>query len=152
MYLLEANGCPELADVQLTDVSSKEVMEGNGWKFDISHHKPSGTKDRCGSDTWYGYKSPGNGWAGANFTGFGNAILTFGNCFNSGKVQVFLNGVLRAAAERNVIEKRLHFNFHPKDFLLISEFETAIIKINLLSITCPGKTCYCIHLCSHKIK
>ena len=146
MYLVGAKNCPEAADFNLIDVSSKLQMENNGWSFDINSHESSTYIDTCGAhNTWYGYTYPGDGTITATFTGSGTATLDYGNCFtdtnHNGKVNVHLNGNLIDVANTNTASKQIKFDFSPKDVLLLSE-TVGIIKLNSLKLSCKGKTLY----------
>ena len=139
MYLIDAKNGHETPDFKLTDVSSKSQMENNGWIFDIEFHKPYTYRDTCGSqDTWYGYTQPGDGKVTATFTGSGTATLDYGNCFTdkkyNGKVNVYLNSILIDEANRTTASKQITFDFFPRDVLLLSETDVAIIKLNSLKI------------------
>ena len=138
IHLIATDPCLEAVDVKLTDVSSKSQMENNGWSFDTDFDKTALYKDICDmQNTWYGYKFPGEGTTTAKFTGSGTATLDYGNCYTAGKVNVYLNGVLKDVANMNMPSKSITFNFSPNDALLLSE-DTAIIKLNSLNLTCKG--------------
>ena len=132
------------ADATLGDLTSKTIMEANGWKVNVgSSFNP--TYAKCaGTSTWYGYSSGSTvGSVAASLKGTGRATLNFGNCFTSGKVIVYLNNkeISRANANQNAIE--IVFNFSEGDVLRIDEewdgVRGGIIKLNSFVVSCSGK-------------
>ena len=130
--------CPDAADVKLTNVRSKSQMKNNGWSFDTNYDENSYVSCAI-PNTWYGYKYPGVGTVTASFTGWGTATLDYGNCLTEGKVNVYLNGVLKDVAYKNTPSKQITFDFSPNDVLLLSE-TYGVIKLNSLKLTCRGRT------------
>jgi len=147
-------------DKSLTILTSKKVMEGNGWTFDILYDEhgidiskldPRKLKRqiRCNLDTWYGYiDKEYNGYyetakITATFKGKGKATLTFGNCGLSteGKsvddnVWVFLNEKKIGGAWQGRNETSTAFTYKPGDKLTIQEKGHGIIKVNSLILDC----------------
>ena len=123
----------------LTNVSSRPVMEENGWEFHVSHWDKSEFVDICDNDTWYGfYGGYGRGSVSTNFKGSGLGILIFGNCWAHNQVEVYFNDNKISNAIGNVTRKEIQFHFSPGDTLQVME-DGAIIKLHSLSITCTCK-------------
>ena len=117
-------------------------MENKGWTLDTDNQfdKWSHEKARsCGDKTWYGFRAPGVGKISATFVGTGAATLDYGNCFNDGKVHVYLNGKLIDTALPNTPSKQITFHFNPRDVLSLDENPDGIIKLNSLNLHCEGK-------------
>ena len=87
---------------------------------------------------WYGY---GNGLTigsvSTNFNVKGRARLDFGNCNsgNSGIVNAYLDGNLKASAPEGTPSKTVEFDFNIGSNLMITEENGAIIQFNSLHIT-----------------
>ena len=124
-------------DEKLEDLSSTEVMRKNGWKIDA---KVFGRENRfrkyCGggANAWYGNK-PGRkvGFLQANFQGTGKAKLSYGNCYHSGAVIVYLNNqeISRASPKSNEV---ISFNYEKNDVVRITE-TIGVIKLDALELT-----------------
>ena len=118
-------------------------MEVKGWLFDINYDIPSDLPydllSACGGKAWYGFKHPGIGKISATFAGMGTATLGYGNCYTGGQTNIFLNGRLIDAAERNTPSTQITFDFSPGDVLLINEDDTGIIKLNSLTLKCKSE-------------
>ena len=126
-------------DEMLEVVTSKLIMQSNGWKIYTSHSSDAQYIEQCGSDTWFGYSyGYAIGSAKATFVGQGEATLTFGNCYHSGQVLVYLNDKKIAHANALVLGKEVTFNYSRRDDLMIKEVNTAIIKLNSLRIRSNG--------------
>ena len=128
----------ECPDKKISDVSNREVMEKNGWKFNTSHSDMKWQRSNCGEGSWFGLHAGfAEGSVSTTFQGSGTATLTFGNCWTSSlyKVSVILNEELKAEAKGSELEKEVTFSFNQGDHLIIKE-DGAIIKINSLIITC----------------
>lgn len=139
-----SNDCPATVDFQLTDLSSTSQMESNGWSFDTNYDATNWNQaEACNvHDTWYGFKSPGDGTVTATFTGSGSATLDYGNCWTQGYVSVYLNGELKDGASPNTPSKIITFNFSPNDVLVLEETGECVIKLNSLELGCV--TCACL--------
>ena len=93
----------------------------------------------CGKDeAWYGWKlNSGVGSISTTFTAYGNAELSFGNCWASGTVKVYLDEIEIASADP-VKHKTVTFDFQPGAVLSIrDEGANSIIQISKFKIlTC----------------
>ena len=122
------------------DLSNQQVMESNGWVFDVSDSMGEQYLEACGEATWYGWaRAESVGSIEIVLEGHGMATLNFGNCFGKpGEVKVLLNDDLVGSANEDVKNHILEFPFSNGDKLKISE-EHGIIKINSFEIKCSGK-------------
>ena len=128
-------------DNKLTDFSSAMVMERNGWKLNIKYSMTSAYSRQCGMDTWFGYNYGRSvGSVQTTFQGTGKAVLNFGNCYQSGRVIVYLNGKEISRAHGNTLRKEVEFQYSKGDLLRIEEVHVAIIKINSLGLYHNGTT------------
>ena len=140
-------------DGSLANVTSKSIMEQNGWKVDVeySNEKPYNLEyeQNCSSNTFYGHRHGVGIWkVSATFRGSGKGILTYGNCYKNGYVAVHLNGVELARASANRRDS-VAFPYRRGDILSIEGQYDGIIKLYSLEIE---ESCKYIltHLC-HKI-
>jgi len=125
-------------DYKLNDFSSAEVMEQNGWKIDAKNSMDPHYSEWCGTETWFGYtSSDAIGYVEATFVGKGRATLTFGNCNKEGSVVVKLDGKEISSAKAKTLEK-VEFQYSQGNTLRIEEINTAIIKLNSLSMVTEG--------------
>ena len=114
-------------------------MQANGWKIHTSFSSDPKYMEQCGNDTWFGYSYLDDiGYVKATFVGQGEATLTFGNCYHSGQVLVYLNDKKISHANALVLQKEVTFNYSKRDDLMIKEVNTAIIKLNSLRIRSNG--------------
>ena len=122
------------SDAALTEVTTKEAMEQNGWRFSVSSEPNMIYDMACGSGTWYGYLSrEREGEVSATFQGRGFAKLVYGNCWTDHGVDVYLDNFLISRSRENRTE--VGFQFFPGSILTIKEVN-AIIKLHSLSIEC----------------
>lgn len=117
-------------------------MEKNGWVFsNCMRHKPTELNKTCGnSSTWYGSGANCRSSLTANFTGSGTAILSFGNCKDTGMV-IFKKSDISGkgfvdAAEGNNMSREIKFQYLPNQFIELISFDNAVIKLNFLQINC----------------
>ena len=115
-------------------------MERNGWIIDVKKSMDPRYFDTCGKETWFGY-NPGSsvGSVKTRFLGNGAATLNFGNCYNRGRVKVYLNDKEISIAYKNTLKKEVTFEYFQGDRLSIKEFSSAIIKLNSLTLRNQGK-------------
>ena len=125
-----------------------EIMQSNGWVFknltnSMSQCMPftSTVPDVCGMDgsTWYGW---GCGNKAGSITtllrGSGVATLHYGNCGDSGKVNVYLNGtkILSSPPGRKSLQS---FDYYDGNELKITDEEgNGIIQIISITFACKG--------------
>ena len=131
----------ECSDTDLGFLSSKSVMEGNGWNVDVEYSNENdwNSIENCSLVTFYGY-SPNEivGTVSANFKGSGEATLAYGNCFRTGYVLVSLNDLELGRVDSNS-RANVTFDFSEGDILRIEEFESARIKLYRLTFEGCGK-------------
>ena len=131
-------------DLRLSDVSSRKVMEENGWRFKHIGQTVSraGVRDdKCGSGSWYGWKNYDANEAGSlsvTFVESGSGTLTFGNCWGQDTVDVYFDGEKISSAKVNELEQKASFEFKEKNTLELRTEGKGIMKINSLEISCSG--------------
>ena len=133
-------------NLDLADVSSKTVMESNGWVFHGKKgcgtgkwYEDSNGQKVCGPGSWY-CSGSAIGSISTTLRGSGSATLDFGNCYTKGKVVVLLNGQEingkgKSTANANVKSKNITFKFIPGDELKIIEPDNGIIKLNSFTLS-----------------
>ena len=102
--------------------------------------------EKCGKDTWYGWKTPGStGIASVSvmFFNSGIATLEFQNCHIMGTVDVLLSHKLNTT-ERKIANAKggdkssqVKFYFYKGTTLNITT-KGGIVKLNSLAISCNG--------------
>ena len=132
----------------LTNIDGGTIsMIRNGWKFDFTHdgsilsdnYKQVGTKCAKGAK-WYGWSDHSHvGTLVAVLKGSGEVTLSFGNCWDSGKVNVYLDTALMATApadSNNVVKT---FSFTPGSVLRIKDEDgNAVVRLNYIQFSCYG--------------
>ena len=139
LYYTETETNLQCSDKQLSDVSSRSVMEYNGWEFASFVSKPR-EHYYCGTETVYGYNAGSRtASVSATFEGSGTATLTFGNCYSvrSFTVDVYFNNAKIATANASELRETVTFNFFKGSNLRI-EVNGGIIKLNSLEISCDA--------------
>ena len=115
----------------------------NGWTIDIDSDSDFYTKKLCskwGTNNWYGFKQ-GNaiGSLSTIFNGRGHARLDFGNCWTTGTVKAYLDGIFISFAPGSTPSKTVEFHFKFGSILKITEENASIISYNsLIIIQCNG--------------
>ena len=133
-------------DLRLREVSSRKVMEDNGWRFKHIGQTVSraGVRDQnCGSDTWYGWKNYDANEAGSvsvTFVESGSGTLTYGNCWGQDMVDVYIDGEKISSAKVHELQQKASFDFKEKTTLEIRTEGKGIMKINSLEISCSGNS------------
>ena len=132
----------------LTNINGGTIsMIRNGWKFDFTHdgsilsdnYKQVGKKCAKGAK-WYGWSDHSHvGTLVAVLKGSGEVTLSFGNCWDSGKVNVYLDTALMATAppkSNNVVKT---FSFTPGSVLRIKDEDgNAVVRLNYIQFSCYG--------------
>ena len=78
------------------------------------------------------------GYIKTKIEGFGTGRLDFGNCWNSGIVKVFLDGIEIASAPVSTPNKIVEFGFNSSE-LEIREEDIGILVFNSFEVlTCQG--------------
>ena len=137
MFIFLDSEC--LENELLTTLGNTRDMSNNGWNINVKFEKSINNNDaehdeRCGSENnWYGWSPNENiGMISATLQGNGSLTLDFGNCFVSGKVNVYLNSNLMATAPANIKNYVTEFSFTHGSLLKIKEEETGIILLESL--------------------
>ena len=135
-----------MVDKRLEDLSSKKVMQKNGWTinadnklgWDRNGNMVKDYSNRCGRETWFGYNRGRTvGWVKTTFRGNGAATLNFGNCYKQGEVIVYLNENEISRAYNNTPKVETNFEYNKGDVLSIKE-DKGIIKLNSLKLYRQG--------------
>jgi hypothetical protein len=123
------------------DVSSKAAMEANGWVFDFEYpDRQNLAACKTSPQTWYG-------WSGRNAAGVlsrtlegsGKYTLDFGNCWNGGNVNVYLNNVKIGSAPPSTMSKVITFDYVDGDILQIKDEDgNSVVKLNGVSCAPAG--------------
>ena len=133
----------------LTDITSRDIMEANGWVFEnltsnISYCMPSRPtiKEKCRGENgthWYGWGCGKNvGAVSITFKGSGTATLNYGNCWDSGRVNVYLNNVKVSYSLPGTTEMyRFPYN-DGNELKIMDEEGNAIINIFDITFNCKG--------------
>ena len=126
-------------------------METNGWVFEnltsnISYCMPSQStvQEKCGgknATNWYGWGCGKNvGAISTVLRGSGTATLHYGNCWNSGMINVYLNNV-KISYSLPGTSQRYRFPYNDGYELKIMDEEgNGIINIIDIKFTCKGKS------------
>ena len=149
MFLLiitKSSAPAKCVDLRLREVSSRKMMEDNGWRFKHIGQTVSraGVRDQnCGSDTWYGWKNYDANEAGSvsvTFVESGSGTLTYGNCWGQDMVDVYIDGEKISSAKVHELQQKASFDFKEKTTLEIRTEGKGIMKINSLEISCSGNS------------
>lgn len=95
-------------------------------------------QQKCGSEHFHARKT-GNGVGVASKTlrGSGKAELEYGNCWDAGKVNVYLNGKMISSASPLTRSKRVKFKFGAGDKLEVKDEEgNAVVQLIRLKLEC----------------
>ena len=131
-------------------------MSSNGWKFDLTNDgsTPSAAAyayvgkycaAKNGKRNWFGWSDWKKvGTLSTVLKGSGNLTINFGNCWNSGKVKVYLDAKLMATADKSELGHpktvTATFAFHQGSLLEIKdEGDNSVISLNSMTFDCSGK-------------
>ena len=137
------SGCSE--NNKLSLLGTQSIMASNGWKFDLTHdgsaqtdtYKRAGVKCRS---KWYGWSTHSFvGTLSAILNGTGEVAMEFGNCWNDGNVNVYLNSKLIATATEGTPSVNKSFSFTPGALLEIKDEDgNAVMALNSITFSCNG--------------
>ena len=100
----------------------------------------------CGKGKrWFGYNYDSGGSVNTTLFGCGNASLNFGNCYESGKVLAYLNGI-ELGSVTGLKNKTIDFGFMDGDSIEIQENGGIILLNNFVQNPCPGESRIFIHI------
>ena len=122
-------------DKRLEDLSSKRVMQANGWNMGTIT-RFGGRDEDCGKDIFYGFNDGNTGSMTATFVGSGKATLEFGCCHaeGTGYVYVYLNGLeIKNTVGNGNKMTELTFQYAKADVLKIKE-SSGTIKLYSLKL------------------
>merc|ERR1719186_1953372 len=119
-------------------------MRSNGWKTDFTNPdaNENGVGDQCVVNgqkaPWFGWSSSSKvGTLSATFTGHGEAIVDFGNCWNSGKVKLYKDDTLIGSASVGTKSKIAKFRFSPGTVLKLKDEDGySIVMLNSITVNC----------------
>ena len=121
-------------------------MQDAGWIWSVEEWENDnpGVAAKCRRGTnWFGWSGHAVvGTVSATLQGNGEATLDFGNCWDTGEVNVYLNHNQVASAQKNTPSKIVSFNFHDGDKLkLRDDGGNSVIAINEITFRCSsGRT------------
>jgi hypothetical protein len=128
---------------KVESLTNAAAMKDNGWTFhDFCCQDQLGGQQQCSSgsfrqwDHWARVSTVRKYLQVGTCTGrAGRATLDFGNCWNSGKVNVYLNDVKIAVAPPATASQKHTFTFQNNDKLELKDEEgNAVIQINELTL------------------
>ena len=122
-------------------------MVENGWQFNFNYDgtNPSDSNYQlvgrsCVGAKWYGWSHFSQvGTLSAILQGSGEVSLGFGNCWDDGSVNVYLDGALKSTAKAGIKNQAVKFEFTPGSVLSIKdENGNAVIRLNSITFSCTG--------------
>lgn len=125
-------------------IADKDALVQDGWEVHVDHSNGDDSnsvahENNCSMDTFYGYKNGASvGSVAKRFEQSGKGMLFYGNCFKTGYVSVFLNGVQLSRSLSNT-QGWLTFYYSKDDRLTIEEYGKAIIKLYYVVLEDCGK-------------
>ena len=140
-YLLDCNVVSE----NLNELVGSRTKNNSVWDINVSHGQwlypdpEPGVPDAwssCGEgNKWYGWELNDKiGCISTIFPVSGRAKISFGNCWSSGTVMVYLNEKLKSTAPPNSYHKST-FNFKTGDELkLCDEGQNSIIEFDFIEL------------------
>ena len=114
-----------------------------GWTFDLIsgpwNSDPS-NYGTCSGSPWFGWgHRVSQGSIKTTLYGSGHASLTFGNCWTTGTVNLYLDGTKISSAGPNSM-KTATFDYSNGNELKLDEINTGIIRFeDFISNSCEGK-------------
>ena len=121
-------------------------MIDNGWYFDFTHDgtNPSGkyvsVGQNCIGAKWYGWSADSQvGALTAMLQGWGEVTLEYGNCWNQGSVNVYLDGALESTATAGIKDKTVTFAFTSGSILSIKDEDgNSVVMLKAITFSCTG--------------
>jgi hypothetical protein len=129
-------------DPNVNDFSSKSSMEAAGWSF-INYHtkygfKPAAFGKNVPANSFWGFHHPGVMELQRTLQGSGSVTVTFGNQHQSGKVNVYLNGVVKGSATGHQYSQTVSFAYSAGDVLKLGEPSAAVMILSSVKFTCDA--------------
>ena len=122
-------------------LANEAVMTKAGWSFSHFHGKMNQIgHGKCTAGSWHGYRN-GNGVATLSkvLRSSGKATLDYGNCWNAGKTNVYLNGKKIDSASPLTGSKTVVFACKAGDKLELKDEEgNAVIQMSKLTVCGSG--------------
>ena len=116
----------------------------SGWTFALDYgpwnRDPSDYGGICPGSPWFGWSyGPSIGYMKTTLDGSGHASLTFGNCWTTGTVNLYLDGIKIASAQATSV-KTVTFDYSNGYELKLDEVDAGIIRFEDFKISnCEGK-------------
>ena len=131
----------------MNNLKNSQSATVTGWMFDLDSGPWNyGNIGTCGDASWFGWKTGAAiGTISTILYGNGNASLTFGNCWNTGQVKLFLDGnEISSASSNSLITSEFEF----KDSnIRFEEHNTAIIRFDDFEIQeCDADNCAIVNI------
>jgi len=120
-------------------MQTQQRMQEQGWEFDrLDGISNVAGYYKCDLRSFHAYATELlTGIVSKRFTYSGKAILTYGNCWNDGKTNVYLDGKLIGSAKPQSVSETIEFDFHSGTLLELKDEEgNAVISITSLEIKC----------------
>jgi hypothetical protein len=122
-----------------TVLGDEAAIAANGWTHNHQGHYGQGgsVQSRC-TLGWWGYNGGDNvGAVQKNMVGSGTATLTYGNCWNAGVANLYLNKVLIDTAPHDTPTKAFTFKFNDGDLVeLKDESGNAVVQLISIKVDC----------------
>ena len=119
-------------------------MEAAGWKFNWNDGylwRPAGYCDTAAKGSYCGFLAgTAQAWLELQLAGEGTAHVNFGNPYNAGQVQLFVNTKKVAVAMANTPQKHTDFIFKHGDVLKLTEMEDTVMALNSVTFACGEYT------------
>ena len=119
------------------------AMKKTGWTFkDFDGKKNLAGQNKCTATAWHGYGNEGKvATLSKVLRGSGAATLDFGNCWNAGKTNVYLNGKLLDSAGPKTASKTVLFGYKDGDKLELRDEEgNAVLMTSKLTLCAAART------------
>ena len=142
--------CNDLSE-RLNELVGSTTKNFSAWHINVSHGQwlhpdpdpsvPDVMSSCGGGKMWYGWDgSPGNkfekiGSISTILPISGKVRLAFGNCWNSGTVSVYLNGVLKSSAIPNSHHKSTFWFEAGDELKLCDEGHNSIIQLDFIELS-----------------
>ena len=115
---------------KVNSLKQNKAQSVNGWTFDLDNGPwESNPSDygNCTGSPWFGWKRWPVRSIKTELYGSGKASLTFGNCYTSGTVNLYLNGNIIASAGPTSM-KTATFHYSNGNEMKLDEVNTGIIR------------------------
>ena len=130
----------------LENIGTSASMIENGWRLNftydgiIRNENYKFVESKCVGAKWHGWSDWYDaGTLSAELNGFGEITLGFGNCWDDGNVNVYLDGILKSTAPAGITRKVTKITFDPGSLLTIKDEDgNSVVMLNSVRFSCPG--------------